>query len=295
MWIYLNNTFVPEQEAVVSVFDHGFLYGDGVYETIRSYGPRIFMQDEHVSRLFRSAAAIGLTIPIPMEHWEGILQEAMLRNEVGTDQRDAYLRITVSRGTGDLGLDPALCPSPTVVVMAKPLVPPPSHLYETGVNMIVASTKRNLPSALPPQSKTTNFLNNIQAKREAIAAGAFDGLLLNWEHHLTECTVSNLFFVMDDRLRTPALECGILDGITRMVVIRLAKELNLHVEEGRYTVGQLHQADECFVTNTSMEIMPVTSVDRKPIGDGKPGPLTLRLREQFRAARSRSWNRPHTG
>ena len=195
MWIYLNNKFVKDEEAVVSVFDHGFLYGDGVYETIRSYGPRIFMRDQHLSRLFRSAEAIGLTIPIPDEEWPDILHEAMIRNEVGTDQRDAYLRITVSRGAGDIGLDPALCSSPTVVVMAKPLVPPASHLYETGVHLIVASTKRNLPSALSPQIKTTNFLNNIQAKREAIAAGAFDSILLNWEQHLTECTISNLFFV----------------------------------------------------------------------------------------------------
>jgi len=285
MWIYLNNRFVTDEEAVISVFDHGFLYGDGVYETIRSYGPRIFMRDEHVSRLFRSATAIGLAIPIQMESWGDILHEAMMRNEVGTDLRDAYLRITVSRGAGDIGLDPALCSSPTVVVMAKPLVPPASHLYGTGANVIVASTKRNLPSALSPQIKTTNFLNNIQAKREAIAAGAFDSILLNWEQHLTECTVSNVFFMMDGKLRTPALECGLLDGITRNLVIRLAGELNMHIEEGRYTVAQLYQADECFLTNTSMEIMPVTSVDRRPIGDGKPGPFTLKLKEQFVAVR----------
>jgi branched-chain amino acid aminotransferase len=287
MWIYLNNKFVTDEDAVISVFDHGFLYGDGVYETLRSYGPRIFMRDEHLSRLLRSAEAIGLTIPISMTSLADILHEAMIRNEVGTEQRDAYLRVTVSRGTGDIGLDPALCPSPTVVVMANPLVPPASHLYETGVNVIIASTKRNLPSALSPQIKATNFLNNIQAKREAIAAGAFDSLLLNWEQHLTECTISNLFFALDGTLRTPALECGLLDGITRMVVIRLAGELNMHVEEGRYTVDQLFQADECFLTNTTMEIMPVTSIDRRPVGDGTLGPLTRKLREQFLVIRGR--------
>lgn len=287
MWIYLNNKFVSDEEAVISVFDHGFLYGDGVYETIRSYGPRIFMRNEHLSRLFRSAAEIGLTIPIPAKNWGDILHEAMMRNNVGTDLQDAYLRITVSRGAGDIGLDPALCSSPTVVVMAKSLVPPASYLYEGGVNVIVASTKRNLPYALSPQIKTTNFLNNIQAKREAIAAGAFDSILLNWEQHLTECTISNVFFVMDGTLRTPALECGLLDGITRNIVIRLAGELNIHVEEGRYTVDQLYRADECFLTNTSMEIMPVTSVDRRPVGDGKPGPLTRKLRAQFVAVRGR--------
>lgn len=287
MWIYLNNKFVTDEEAVVSVFDHGFLYGDGIFETIRSYGPRTFMRDEHLSRLLRSAEAIGLTIPIPLENWPGILHEAMTRNEVGTDLHDAYLRITVTRGVGDIGLDPALCSSPTVVVMAKPLVPPAPQLYEAGVALIVASTKRNLPSALSPQVKTTNFLNSIQAKREAIAAGTFDSILLNWEQHLTECTVSNVFLVMDGKLQTPSLACGLLDGITRMVVLRLAEELNIHVEEGRYTVDQLYRADECFLTNTSMEIMPVTSVDHRPVGDGKPGPVTQRLREQFVTVRDR--------
>ncbi len=289
MWIYLNDKFVQEHDAVISVFDHGFLYGDGVYETIRSYGPRLFMRDQHLSRLFRSAEAIGLTIPIPLKEWADILHEAMARNAVGTDQQDAYLRITVSRGAGEIGLNPALCPSPTVVVMAKPLAPPASVLYESGVNIIVASTRRNLPSALPPQVKALNFLNNILAKREAIAAGAFESVLLNWEHHLTECTISNLFFVTDGQLRTPALECGLLDGITRGIVIRLAGELPIRIEEGRFTVDQLYQADECFLTNTSMEIMPVSMVDTKKIARGKPGPVTLKLRAQFLEARERFW------
>jgi branched-chain amino acid aminotransferase len=287
MWIYLNNTFVTHEDAVISVFDHGFLYGDGIYETLRSYGPRIFMRDQHLSRLFRSAEAIGLTIPIPVRDWPDLLREAMARNEVGNDQRDAYLRITVSRGAGDIGLDPALCPSPTVVVMTKPLIAPAAHLYEKGVNVIIASTKRNLPSALSPKIKATNFLNNILAKREAIAAGAYDSILLNWEQYLTECTISNLFFVTDGSLQTPSLECGLLDGITRAIVIQLAKELHIPVEEGHFTVDQLYQADECFLTNTSMEIMPVTVVDNRPIKEGTPGPFTLKLREQFIAARGR--------
>ncbi len=287
MWIYLNDKFVQERDAVISVFDHGFLNGYGVYETIRTYGPRLFMRDQHLSRLFRSAEAIGLTIPIPLKEWADILHEAMARNAVGTDQQDAYLRITVSRGAGDLGLNPALCPSPTVVVMAKPLTPPASVLYESGVNIIVASTRRNLPSALPPQVKALNFLNNILAKREAIAAGAFESVLLNWEHHLTECTISNLFFVTDGQLRTPALECGLLDGITRGIVIRLADELPVRIEEGHFTVDQLYQADECFLTNTSMEIMPVSMVDTKKMARGKPGPVTLKLRARFLDARER--------
>ena len=287
MWIYLNQAFVKEEDAKVSVFDHGFLYGDGVYETLRSYGNRIFMRDEHLARLFRSAEAIGLTIPIPLHDWPELLHEAMTRNNVGNERSDAYIRITVSRGPGDIGLDPALCPAPTVVVMTKRLVAPPPHLYEKGVAVIIASTKRNLPSALSPHIKATNFLNNILAKREAIAAGVFDSILLNWEQHLTEGTVSNLFFVTDGCLRTPALECGLLDGITRSIVIQLAQELKIPVEQGRYTSQELNRAAECFLTNTSMEIMPVTSVNHRPIGNGKPGPLTQQLKEHFVGARGR--------
>lgn len=287
MWIYLNNRFVKQEEAVISVFDHGFLYGDGVYETIRSYSNRIFMRDRHLARLFRSAEAIGLTIPVPMKDWGDLLHESMARNNVGNAQRDAYLRITVSRGIGDIGLDPALCPSPTVVIMAKPLSPPAYSLYEEGVALIIASTRRNLPSAVSPQIKATNFLNNILAKREAIAAGAFDSIFLNWEDHLTECTVSNLFFVGDGCLRTPSLACGLLDGITREIVLQLAGELRIPVEEGRFTTDQLYQASECFLTNTSMELMPVTAIDRRPIGPGIPGPLTRKLRELFIGARVR--------
>jgi len=285
MWIFLNGKFVRQEDAVVSVFDHGFLYGDGVYETIRSYGSRIFMCDHHIARLFRSAEAIGLTIPFPEKEWPDLLHEAMRRNDVGNDRRDAYLRITSSRGPGDIGLDPSLCPNPTIVIIAKPLVPPASQLYEQGVSLIVAKTRRNLPSALSPQIKATNFLNNILAKREAIAVGAFDSLLLNWENDITECTVSNLFFITSGRVQTPAVECGILDGITREVVLRLAKDQRLPVDESRFTVDRLHQADECFLTNTSMEIMPVTSIDGRPVGSGKPGPITRSLQTSFREKR----------
>ncbi len=287
MWIYVNDGFVTKEAAVISVYDHGFLYGDGVYETLRSYGNRIFMRDRHVSRLFRSAEAIGLNIPISTKQWPGLLHESMRRNDVGNDQQDAYLRITVSRGVGDIGLDPALCPSPTIVIMAKPLIVPAAHFYELGVALIIAGTRRNLPSALSPKIKATNFLNNIIAKSEASAAKVFDSILLNWEGHLTECTVSNLFFVTDGSLRTPALECGLLDGITREIVIKLARELHLSVEEGRFTPDQLYAANECFITNTTMEIMPVISVDDRPIGLGKPGPLTKKLYELFIGERER--------
>jgi len=281
MWIYLNDRFVEEKDAVVSVFDHGFLYGDGVYETIRSYGSRIFMRDHHLARLQRSANAIGLTLPVPSGGWPRLLHDAMDRNQVGTDQTDAYLRITVSRGVGEIGLDPALCPNPTLVIMAKPLHPPTEDTYQRGVALIIAQTRRNLPSALSPQIKSTNFLNNILAKREAIAAGAFDSLFLNWEGHLTECTVSNLFFVSQNRLLTPAIACGILDGITRELILQFARELGIPAIEGRFTPHDLLQADECFLSNTSMELMPVMSINRQPIGAGTPGPLTRQLHKHF--------------
>ncbi len=287
MWIYLNDRFVKEEEAVVSVFDHGFLYGDGVYETIRSYGSRIFMRDQHLARLRRSADAIGLIIPISQHKWPSLLHEAMTLNDVGHEGIDAYLRITVSRGAGDIGLDPALCPTPTVVIMTKPLRPPTPEQYRTGVKLIVARTRRNLPNALPPHIKATNFLNNILAKREAIADGAFDSILLNWESHLTECTVSNLFFVRAERLCTPALECGLLDGITRDVVLNLAREGQIPIDEGHFGVEAIYNADECFLTNTSMEVMPVTMIDGRPVGTGTPGLLTQNLHRRFIANRAR--------
>jgi len=287
MWIYLNNRFVKEEEAVVSVFDHGFLYGDGVYETIRSYGSRIFMREEHLARLRRSAEAIGLMIPIRETDWPPLLHEAMTRNNVGTERADAYLRITISRGAGDIGLDPALCRTPTVVIMAKPLMKPSDQAYREGVSVITAKTRRNLSSALDPQIKSTSFLNNILAKREAIAANAFDSLLLNRESHIAECTVSNIFFVIGGRLCTPSLSCGILDGITRHIILELARQEQILVEEATFDLYQVSTAEECFLTNTTLEVMPVTTLDQRPIGAGKPGPLTQRLHRVFVANRAR--------
>ena len=287
MWVFLNDRFVLKEEAVVSVFDHGFLYGDGVYETLRSYGTRIFMRDQHLARLRRSAESIGLTIPIPDVEWPKLLHDAMRRNEVGTDHADAYLRITVSRGEGEIGLDPALCPRPTVVIMTKALHPPSAQLLRDGVSLTVAQTRRNLPAALSPQIKSTNFLNNILAKREAIAAGTFDSLFLNWRDELTECTISNLFFISDGTVHTPALDCGILDGITRSIIMTLAAEEDLPVREGYYHLTDLRKAEECFLTNTSMEVMPVSRVETYTIGDGRPGPLTRRLQARFAASRTR--------
>jgi branched-chain amino acid aminotransferase len=285
MWIYLDDRFVKEENALVSVFDHGFLYGDGIYETVRSYGSRIFMRDQHLARLRRSGVAIGLRIPD--RDWPTLLHESMERNEVGNERTDAYIRITISRGAGEIGLDPGLCLNPTIVIITKPLKPPSAEQYRGGVSLIVAKTRRNLPSALDPQIKATNFLNNILAKREALAAGAFDSVLLNWKSHLTECTVSNLFFVRANRLYTPSLSCGILDGITRGIILTLAREEQIPIEEGNFNSDDLRQADECFLSNTTMEVMPATTLDGRSIGAGKPGPLTQQLLRLFVAHRTR--------
>lgn len=279
MWIYLNDRFVDQQEAVVSVFDHGFLYGDGIYETLRAYGGRIFMLQQHLARLQRSGHLIGLDLPIPVKDWPALLNEAISLNGL----TDAYIRITVSRGEGAIGLDPGLCKRPTVVIVALPLQSYPPHLFREGVKLIISRVRRNLAAALPPRIKSLNFLNNILAKQEALQSGVFDALMLNVEGHVTECTTSNLFFVRTGRLCTPSIACGILDGITREVVLLLAQEHGIPVEEGAYTVEALRQAEECFLTNTSMEIMPACQIDNLPVGSGRPGPLTIRLQELFRS------------
>jgi branched-chain amino acid aminotransferase len=208
-----------------------------------------------------------------------VLQEAMKRNNL----TDAYLRITVSRGEGAIGLDPRLCARPTVVVISLPLQPYPAELFNTGVSLAIMNVRRNLATALPPMIKSLNFLNNILAKQEASRAGAFDGLMLNAEGHITECTTSNIFFVKNRCVHTPSAACGILDGITREIVLSLAREQEFPTEEGRYLPDALLEADECFLTNTTMEIMPVRDIDKRPIGNEKPGPVTGRLRELFRA------------
>jgi len=268
MWIFLNDRFVRKEDARVSVFDHGFLYGG-----------RVFRSRQHLARLRRSASLIGLEMPIVEQDLIAVLQEAMKRNDLS----DAYLRITVSRGEGNIGLDPRLCPRPTVVVICLPLQPYPVELFNTGVSLAIVNVRRNLSAALPPMIKSLNFLNNILAKQEASRAGAFDGLMLNAEGHITECTTSNMFFVKDGCVHTPSVACGILDGITREIVLSLAREHKFPTEEGCYPPDAPLEADECFLTNTTMEIMPVRDIDQCPIGKEKPGPVTGRLRELFRA------------
>jgi branched-chain amino acid aminotransferase len=277
MWIFLNDRFVEKEQARISVFDHGFLYGDGVYETLRAYQGRIFLLERHLARLRRSCDLIGLVLPVKDDAWISIITEILRRNSL----EDAGIRLTISRGEGELGIDPGLCASPTVVVMAKSFVPYPARMREQGVRLQLVSVRRNPQSAQSPQIKSLSFLNNILAKQESVQAGAYDALMLNMDGHVTECTTSNVFFVANQRLHTPSVDCGILEGITREVVIELAGDLGIEVEEGAYAAEDVLQADECFMTNTGLEVMGVSQIGEHPIGQGKCGPMTMELWRAF--------------
>jgi branched-chain amino acid aminotransferase len=283
MWIYLNNRFVPKDEAVVSVFDHGFLYGDGVFETMRTYHGKVFLLIDHLARLERSASTLRLSLPVSRERLADLVRETLTRNRL----QEAYLRVTVSRGPGEIGLDPALCKAPTLVIIAKPFHPYPDSFYTHGVSVMIAKTRRNSPEAIPSHVKSLNYLNNLLAKMEANTAGAHEALLLNHHGEVTEGTTSNVFTVREGRLRTPALDCGILAGLTRGIILMVARDLGIETEETRLTVKDLYKADECFLTNTTQEVLPVTQVDGKMVGDGRPGELTRRLHASFRTGLDR--------
>ncbi len=277
MLVYLNGKFVPKEEAKVSVFDHGYLYGDGIYETLRAYEGMLFHLDKHLARLKHSADAISLKLPLPLEKIGAALTDTVRANSLS----DAYVRIQISRGPGEIGLDPALCPEPTTVIVAKPFKAYPAEHYERGVSLAIVNTRRNHPLALSPSIKGTNFLNNILAKIESIRAGAYEALMLNWEGYVAEGTISNIFFSRSGILYTPSLETGILEGVTRGLVLELAKNENFQIRETLIRPEELQAADECFITNTTVEVMPVTSIDNRALGNGKPGPVTAALRKAY--------------
>ncbi len=258
MFVYLNNKVVPASEARISVFDHGFLYGDGIYETMRAYKGSVFMLDEHIQRLRRSASFLGLKIFPNNKKIKSAIYKTLNANSL----RNAYVRLTVSRGEGPIGLDPALCKKPTFIVIAKKFKEYPGLYYEGGIKLITSSVRRNLKEALNPQIKSLNFLNNILAKIEAKKKGAYEALMLNAGGHLAEGTISNIFFVRDDVLCTPSVDCGILDGITRNIILDLAQKNNVKIKEGKFKKENLYDASEVFITNTTMEVMPVCSVDK---------------------------------
>jgi len=277
MLIYLNGRFVTKEEATVSVFDHGYLYGDGIYETMRAYNGTLFLLDRHLDRLSRSANAISLTLPMSLEDIGKALKETLRVNHL----TEAYVRLHFSRGPGEIGLDPALCPEPTMVIMARPFKGYPSEHYERGVSVAVVKTRRNHPLALDPSIKGTNFLNNILAKIESIRAGAYEGIMLNWEGFVAEGTICNIFMVKSGTIITPALSIGILEGVTRGLVLHLADKEHVATLETAFTPHELSTADECFITNSSIEVMPVTIIDGKLIGNGKPGPVTAALARAY--------------
>ena len=277
MWTFLNDSFVHEDQAKISVFDHGFLYGDGVYETLRVYHGKIFLLERHVARLRQSCQLIGLELPIPEKQWPALVGETLRRNHLA----EASVRITISRGRGELGLDPSLCPRPTIVIMARPFRPYPPSFKKEGVRLELVEVRRNPISAQSPRIKSLSFLNNILAKQEALRKGGFDALMLNIDGYVSECPTSNVFFVHDEEIKTPSVDCGILEGVTREAVKILADEQGITLHEGRYRAQELFDAEECFITNTSMEIMPVSRIGDKRIGLECPGPLTAKLCQLF--------------
>jgi branched-chain amino acid aminotransferase len=279
MKIWLDGKLVDESEAKVSVFDHGLLYGDGVFEGIRFYNGRIFRLEEHIRRLFDSARAIILNLPWTQEEVCKFTCDTVAANGL----TDGYIRLVVTRGTGGLGLNPYLCPTPSMFIIASTIQLYPPETYDEGLSIITCATRRPAPGALMPQVKSLNYLNNIMAKVEAIQAGAMEALMLNEQGYVSECTGDNIFLLKNGTLLTPPVADGALDGVTRQVILELADKLGIPWKEQTLTRYDIFISDECFLTGTAAEVIPVIALDRRPIGDGKPGPLTSRFIDAFRA------------
>ncbi|HZW82315.1 MAG TPA: branched-chain-amino-acid transaminase [Candidatus Deferrimicrobium sp.] len=276
--IYLNGRFVPEHEARVSVFDHGFLYGDGIFEGIRAYHGRVFKLKEHLDRLFNCAKVIDLNIGASKVEVENIVLETLRRNNF----TDAYIRLVVSRGKGDLGLDPRNCPKASIICIADKLTLFPETLYQNGMEIKTVATRRNNVDSLSPRIKSLNYLNNIMARIEVTLAGAMEAVMLNNEGHVCEGTGDNIFIVKDGTIITPPTHVGILEGITRNTVMELGESVGIPVKEQLFTRFDLYTADEVFLTGTAAEMIPVSKVDGRIIGEGKPGEVFNRILPMFR-------------
>ncbi len=277
--IFLNGEFVARDSARVSVFDHGYLYGDGIFEGIRAYNGRVFRLDEHLDRLYESARTIMLQIPLTKVQMREAVLETLRRNGL----HEGYIRLVISRGPGDLGLDPRKCPQATVVVIAENIQLYPQEAYTRGLRAITTTTRKIRSDMLSPQVKSLNYLGNILARIEVNQAGADEGIMLNAEGYVTECTADNIFIVRGGELWTPPAFLGTLKGITRDTVLELARAREIRAQERVFTMHDVYTADECFLTGTAAEVAPVVEVDGRPIGDGKPGAVTKRLNEAFRA------------
>jgi branched-chain amino acid aminotransferase len=277
--VYINGKWFDKDDAKISVYDHGLLYGDGVFEGLRSYSGKVFRLHEHLVRLWESAAAICLKIPMTQEELAKAVQDTLKLNNI----QDGYIRLVVTRGAGSLGLDPNRTSHPQVIIITDSITLYPEEFYEDGLRIITASTLRNHPAALSPRIKSLNYLNNILAKIEGLQAGSIEALMLNHKGEVAECTGDNIFIVKRNELYTPPRDAGILEGITRQVVIELAEQAGITVHQIALTRHDVYVSDECFLTGSAAEVIPVVAVDDRTIGTGKPGPITKDLLERFHA------------
>ncbi len=276
--VYIDGQFLPKEKAMVNVFDHGLLYGDGVFEGIRAYENRVFRLDEHIDRLYDSAKAIHLDIQISKAEMTEIVLESCRKNHIV----NGYIRLVVTRGVGDLGLNPYLCKKPTIFCIAANIQLYPQELYTTGMKIVTVPTTRNFVDALNPRIKSLNYLNNILAKIEAIQSGVPEALMLNTQGYVSECTGDNIFLIKKGRILTPNVASGALEGITRNAVIEIAREMGIEVKEEFITRFDVYTADEMFLTGTAAECIPVVEVDQRKIGEGKVGDITAELIAAFR-------------
>lgn len=276
-WICLNGDFVTREDAKVSVYDHGFLYGDGIFEGIRAYDGNVFRLDEHLARLYDSAKSIMLAIPYSIEEIRELIVETVRRNAF----RSCYIRLVVSRGVGNLGLDPASCKRPNVIIIAEQLALYPQEFYEQGMEIVTVATRRSKSDVLNPQVKSLNYLNNIMVKLEAKLAGVSEALMLNAEGYVAEGSGDNIFIVKRGELLTPPTYVGVLEGITRNAIIEVGRELGYTVRESQFTRHDVYTAEEVFLTGTAAEVIPVIKVDGRSIGNGQPGQHTLALLKRF--------------
>lgn len=283
--VNVNGLISSEQDAVISVFDHGFLYGEGIYETMRTYGGHAFLYERHLRRMRRSADLISLSLPFTNDELAARIADTM---QVAALPGEAYIRVMVTRGIGDLSYDLGATPTPSVVIIVKPHTEPPSSLYESGANVVIVDVIRNHPGTVNPMIKSNNLLNCALAMQEAHRRGAYEGVMRNVQGELTECTTSNLFIVKNGMALTPPLAAGLLPGITREFLFEVGRDAGIVVRERVMHDEDLFEADEAFVTSTTREAVPIVRVDDRPIGDGTPGPVTTRLLQAFRKAARRS-------
>jgi len=271
-----------ERDALVSVFDHGFLYGEGVYETLRTYGSRPFLYDRHMRRLRRSAEMIALPVPFSNDELAGNIRDTLTAASLAG--REAYIRVLVTRGVGDLTYDLRATPTPTVVIIVKPQIDPPPEAYAEGVRVAIVEIVRNHPASVNPMIKCNNLMNSALAMQQALRRGAFEGVMRNYRGELTECTASNLFIVKDGAALTPPLDAGLLPGITREFLFEIAADIGVPMREQTLRDEDLYSADESFLTGTTRGVLPITTVDDRSIATGQPGPVTAKLMAAFRRA-----------